>query len=88
LKIAFFEVQNWEEPYLSTAFKSHELRFFKDVLTDENVTEVKDYEIISIFIYSRLTAEILSKLEALRLVATRSTGFDHIDLETCKKREY
>ncbi len=86
MKIAFFEVQKWEEPYLNTAFKGHELKLFKDVLTDENVSEAKDYEVISIFIYSRLTAEILSKLEALRLVATRSTGFDHIDLETCKKR--
>lgn len=86
MKIAFFEVQNWEEPYLNKAFKDHELKLFKDVLADERIDEAKDYEIISIFIYSRLTAEILSKLETLRLVATRSTGFDHIDLETCKKR--
>ncbi len=86
MKIAFFEVQNWEEPYLNEAFKGHELRLFKDVLVDERINEVKDYEVVSIFIYSRLTAEIFSKLVALRLVATRSTGFDHIDLETCKKR--
>ncbi|HLN44237.1 MAG TPA: hydroxyacid dehydrogenase [Candidatus Sulfotelmatobacter sp.] len=86
MKIAFFEVQSWEEPYLKKAFKDHDLKLFKDVLIGERIGEVKDYEVISVFIYSRLTAEILSKLEALRLVATRSTGFDHIDLETCNKR--
>jgi D-lactate dehydrogenase len=47
---------------------------------------VRDFDIVSIFIYSKLIGELLSKLDRVRLVATRSTGFDHIDLEECKKR--
>jgi D-lactate dehydrogenase len=31
--------------------------------------------------------KILDKFENLKLIATRSTGFDHIDLKECKKRK-
>jgi len=47
----------------------------------------KKYEIISINIYSKIDKEVLSKLPDLKLIATRSTGMDHIDLKECKKRK-
>jgi len=43
-------------------------------------------EILSPFIYSHLTPDILEKLPMVRLIATRSTGIDHIDAEYCKNR--
>lgn len=86
MKIAFFEVQDWEETSLGEYFTGHEVRLFKDVLDEKNVNEVRDFDIISIFIYSRVMGELFSKLDKVRLVATRSTGFDHIDLEECRKR--
>jgi len=86
VRIAFFEVQDWEERFLREGFKGHEVKLFKDLLTEEKLGEVKDFEVVSIFIYSRITEEILSRLERLRLVATRSTGFDHVDIEACRKR--
>jgi D-lactate dehydrogenase len=86
VKIAFFEVQDWEEAFLGENFTGHEVKLFKDALDEKNVNEVRDFDIVSIFIYSKLIGELLSKLDRVRLVATRSTGFDHIDLEKCKKR--
>ena len=47
-------------------------------------TSLKPYrtaEIISIFTNSQLTADILKQFPKLKLVATRTTGFDHIDLK-------
>ena len=41
-------------------------------------------ELLSVFVHSRA---ILAPLPALRLVATRSTGYDHIDLAACRKRD-
>jgi D-lactate dehydrogenase len=35
------------------------------------------------FIHSDLSADMLRHLGRLKLIATRSTGFDHIDLEYC-----
>ena len=86
-KIAFFEIEEWEKPYLKEKLKGHKLYFFDDVLNENNVNKAKDLDIISIFIYSKVNKKILSKLKNLKLISTRSTGFDHIDLKECKKRK-
>ena len=46
----------------------------------------KDAEIISCFIYSKFTRDVLGRLPKLKLIATRSVGTDHIDLAACKER--
>ena len=86
-KIAFFEIEEWEKPYLKEKLKGHKLYFFDDVLNENNVNKAKDLDIISIFIYSKINKKILDKLKKLKLISTRSTGFDHIDLKECKKRK-
>jgi D-lactate dehydrogenase len=42
---------------------------------------------LSMFIHSRVDAATLERFPALRGVATRSTGFDHIDLAACAARD-
>ena len=37
LKIAFFEVQDWEEPFLKEGLKGFEVRLFKETLDEKNV---------------------------------------------------
>src|SRR5205823_6017338 len=41
---------------------------------------------LSVFIHSHVSAELLQRLDGVAFIATRSTGFDHIDLEACKAR--
>jgi D-lactate dehydrogenase len=43
--------------------------------------------VLACFIYTKITKEIIAKLDKLKFIATLSTGFDHIDLKECKKRE-
>ncbi len=45
-----------------------------------------DAEVISVFIHSPVSPEVLAALPRLRFIAARSTGFDNIDLETCHAR--
>ncbi len=85
-KIAFFEVEEWEKSIISDALKGHDVRFFSAELNKSNVAKVKDIDILSVFIYSKVTKEMIDKLQKLTLIATRSTGYDHIDSEGCKKR--
>jgi D-lactate dehydrogenase len=87
MKIAFFETEKWEEKYLKERIKNHELIFFKDELNSELINTVKDIDVLSVFIYSRVKKEFFEKLKKLKAVVTRSTGFDHIDLEEAKKRK-
>jgi D-lactate dehydrogenase len=86
LRIAFFEVQDWERPFLEKGLADFDVRQFKETLNERNVDQVKDFEIISVFIYSNLNRNTIDKLTKARLIATRSTGFDHIDLQACKSR--
>jgi len=83
MHIVFFEVEPWEEDYLKKSFRSAE--FFDTVLTKQKIKKIKDAEIISVFIYSKLDQKKLSQLPNLKLIATRSTGFDHIDVDYCRR---
>lgn len=80
MKITFFETPKHEENLLKDLLKDYELVFTEDKLTLENITLASDSEIISVFINSVLNQEILSKLPKLKYIATRSTGYDHIDI--------
>ena len=78
MKIVFFEIQSWESRQLKKQFPDG--IFTKDKLSPENVDQYEDAEIISTFIYSSVSRAILNKLPNLKFVATRSTGYDHIDV--------
>ncbi len=85
-RIVFFETENWEKEYLIKNLKNLELKFFNGPLEKNHLTQVKECSIISPFIYSKFTKEILNFLPNLKLIATRSTGFDHIDISEAKKK--
>jgi D-lactate dehydrogenase len=38
-------------------------------------------EVLSVFIYTEVPEEVIAKLEKLKLIVTRSVGFDHIDAD-------
>ncbi len=86
-RAAFFGVEDWERDYLTRALDDLELRFWAEPLTPECIDEwVAQAQIISVFINSRVTGEVMERLPHLRLIATRSTGYDHIDLEEAARR--
>ncbi len=87
MKIAFFEIQGWEKKILKKALKWHDLIFFKEELTPENVDEVKNADAVSVFIYSKVSRQVISKIPNLKLITTRSTGYDHIDLKEAAKHK-
>ena len=87
-KIIFLEATDWEKEILQKHPEFLEnVDFSSEKLTLENIKKFKDYEVISTFISSQLSAETLKQLENLKFIATRSTGFDHIDLDYCKEKE-
>ncbi len=86
MKIVFFETEDWEKDYLSSAIKDNQLSFDSEPLTSESLNTAKDCEILSPFIYSKVDKAVLDSLPNLKFIATRSTGFDHIDIKECQKR--
>jgi D-lactate dehydrogenase len=84
MNIIVFEAEPWEQEGFKQFEAKQTVALSDKPLTLENVDRYPDAEVISTFIYSNLTAEVLSKLPQLKLIATRSTGYDHIDMEYCE----
>lgn len=84
MKIAFFEVEGWEKTYLEQKLAGNELQFYSTPLREDHIADLQSTEVISTFIDSAVTKELLDQLPKLRLITTRSTGYDHIDM-VCTK---
>src|SRR5690606_37835510 len=52
-----------------------------------NSDTVKNVDVISPFIYSQINEKVINKAKRLKLIATRSTGFNHIDIQTAAKKK-
>lgn len=86
MRVAFFEIKDWEREYLEQRLPAASAVFDSGVLDAGKLPQIHDAECVSVFIYSRVTEKFLEGLPALRMIATRSTGFDHIDLEACRRK--
>jgi len=52
---------------------------------EENLEQIKDAEILSVFTGSTVSADLLKKFDNLKLITTRSTGYNNVNLEYCAK---
>lgn len=86
-EIVFFEAKESDRKYLKQNLKGFKLKFFEECIQDVPVAKFKKADFISVFIYSHVSADIISAMPNLKHVATRSTGFDHIDLDVCTERK-
>ena len=86
MKIGFFELEGWEEQIVREQFAGHELRFSNEKITETSIPLQKDFDIISVFVDSRITANVIAQFPNLKCVTTRSTGYDHVDVAACKAK--
>ena len=87
MKISFFEIKGWEKKLLKKGLRDFELEFFSEPLDLKNVKKAAKSDVISVFIYSKINKNVLANLPKLKLITTRSTGFDHIDLKACRRQK-
>ncbi len=85
-KIAFFEIEDWQKDYLKRNLRDIELSFLAEPLSSENINSAASCSIVSPFIYSQINKDTLQGLPDLKMIATRSTGFDHIDIKTAGEK--
>lgn len=83
--VAFFEIDEWEQEFLEERLSGVLRLFFRDAI-DGHFLELENVSIISPFIYSKITREVLARIPNLSFITTRSTGYDHIDLTACRER--
>jgi D-lactate dehydrogenase len=88
IKIAFFSMPSKERSFIKKKLdkKKYELLFYDETLDESTSHLIKDVDAVSVFIYSNVTKAVLNKGKKLKLISTRSTGFNHIDIKEAKKR--
>lgn len=86
-RVVFTSIEGWEEHYLQEQLPGHQLTFIRRPLQQQDWPGLERTEILSPFIYTPVNDEVLSRLPDLKFVATRSTGYDHIDLEACRRHK-
>ena len=86
MKTIVFEVEPWEAKTFEQFQAEHVVKCVSEPLTSDNASQYADAQIVSTFIYSNLETAVLKQLPNLKLVSTRSTGFDHIDTDYCDEK--
>lgn len=89
IKIAFLDMPLWQQEYVKTTLDNTKYTsyfFEENQFTDQIISVIKDCEIISVFVHTKTQEDVLCKLTNLKLLITRSAGFDHIDCNYCNHR--
>ncbi len=81
--LVFVDREKWDRALLKRSFPSYRLTFLDKL---GQFQKIKDAAVLSVFVNTKVTKEVLQKLPNLKFIATRSTGFDHIDLKACNQR--
>lgn len=84
--IYFYDSTELDKQQISNVLEptDHNWQFVEDKISLDNLNA--DAEVISVFVTSTVTREIIQALPKLRLIACRSTGFNNIDLECASER--
>jgi len=86
MKITFLEVEEEDSKKIKKAFPKAEI-IPKLLTEDEIIEKCAKTEILCVFIYSKITKKVIESLPNLKLIVTRSVGYDHIDLKAAKERK-
>ena len=86
MKVVFFDVEHYEEEYLHKQSGGRYI-LVKDALNDLSPLnpEYADADVISVFTTSRVNAKVLKQFKNLKLIALRSVGFNHVDMQYCRE---
>lgn len=89
MKIAFLDTDDQAKTFMAgKEIEGAEFNLYKESLSTIEKDRIKDTEILSVFVHTtRMDGTILDAFPNLKMIATRSTGYDHVDLEYCKNRK-
>ncbi len=84
-KILFLDVEESDRALAAKTFP--DAQFAPGGLTGKKLVDAcGDAEVICTFITTAFPREVIQKLPALKMLCTRSVGYDHIDLLACRER--
>ena len=86
MKILVTEIESWQKELLEKALQNDTLICTDKPLSPDLIKQHSDTNILTISIGSTISKEVLDQLPQLKLIITRSTGYDHIDIDAATKK--
>lgn len=86
MKVAFFELKAWEGEYLKHHLKDADVGLYPTKLSAQTASMAQDCQIISVFVDSMVDSHVIDALPNLKMIATRATGYDNIDIAYCRQK--
>lgn len=88
MHIALFQIDGWQKDYATKGLieAGFSVDAFQEGIDKASIKDSSQYEAISVFVGPAVNKEIIDRFPNLKLIATRSTGFDHIDLAYAKEK--
>ncbi len=83
-KVAWFDVSGFEKNFFKEIDTDLTITFFEQPLNEKTAELAKGFDAVSVFINSDVNEKVLKEID-VDIVACRSTGFDHVDIETAEK---
>lgn len=85
MNIESFYNDNFEKEYLEKNLSDYSVNFLPSPISDHKDFK-SEAEILTVFVKSKVNKDVMDVMVNLKFIATRSTGFDHIDLDEANKR--
>ncbi len=86
-KNLFLEMtEPWQQDYLTKQSEGLGRAIFSEKTAPDLPPGAEESDILSVFINSKVDLRTFQKMPHLKLITTRSTGFDHIDLKEARRR--
>ena len=86
MKIAYVTPNEGEKEVVTNLLSEHEVVFHDEAIFNEVPEALKDAEVVSLFVNSKLTAAMIDSMPNLQVIALRSMGFDHVDVAHAAER--
>ncbi|KTD75137.1 2-hydroxyacid dehydrogenase [Legionella waltersii] len=90
MKISFLSTQQFEQPIFDQANTTHhhQINYLNFHLTPESVNALEASDVVCCFVNDFINSEVINALsqKGVKLIALRSAGYNHVDIEYAKKK--
>ena len=86
MNIAYITPYEGEEALARELLAGHDVLFWPTPIRDEVPAALLEAEVLSVFVDSKVTTEMIDSMPNLKVLALRSTGYDHVAVEHAQEK--
>ncbi|NTV30524.1 hydroxyacid dehydrogenase [candidate division WWE3 bacterium] len=87
MKILFTEInEDWQRDFFEQNLPGHELIFVSNDQYQKDPSDFSDIGVLCVFVGTPVKAADINRFPSLKFICTRSTGYDHIELDYAREK--